>query len=1286
SISDVNGCIRQINQTVSVTVVGAPVIPSFPVLHVCDDNNDGIGCFDLTSTIAAITGGNPNLTLTFHETADDAQNQVNPIVGTTYCNPNPATQTIYVSLINTGAPDCASTAPLQLFVDPVPVAPATIDAYELCDYTLTGDAQEQFDLSTMDAIVANGQTGLAITYYATEQDAIDETNPIGPLYTSGNATVWVRLEYATGCYAVTSFGLIVNPLPDITPYGPVTLCSDGVSNTASFPIAEYSPYISGGVPGTAVSYHLTQQDADDDVNPLESPYVTDDTVIYVRLENVDTDCATTTTLTLQVEEGPSINTSPTPLERCDPNNDGFEVFDLNLATADILGGIVPGLTVSYHETPDDAQNNVNPITDPYTNIQQWGQPIYVRVTSDATGCPSFATLNLIVKPTPEANEDADPLQECDPDGDGQAFFDLASSIPNILNGLDATIHTVRFWPTEADYLAGSNEIVGIDAYLSTSTTIYVSVDSSVTQCADLVELELIVNPLPVVPFPVDTITTCDSVTPDDQTEVFDLTMRIPAIVGSQTGMEVTFYRNEADALGHANPIDTPEAYANEVPAVQTIWITVTNVATACESVTTMDIRVEPLPSPILPALDDPRINLCDGNQDGIAEFDLDALIADMQQGDTNITITFHPTQDDADNGVNALSSPYTNDDAFVDTVWVRAVNATTLCERVLPITLNVTPAPVIPAVTPGPLEVCDTLGNTQDGFALFDLTAYEADILAAQTGTGTYTIEYYTSLAAAQDGLLPIINPAQYQGTSGEIWYRIEGSVNDCSNIGSFLIQVNAPLALPVSIGQWSQCDTDPVGPAIATEPFDLTSLPASIAVNFPAVPAGSVVTYYANQSDYLGGTNAIAAADLSAYVNVANAQTIYIEVTNAEGCTSHTTLTLKVLPLPTIVSLTADQDLHICDTDATVGTEEFDLTQNEEYIANNDPNLAFSYYLSLSDAETATSPIADPAHHTSATGSVWVRIEKLPTLDVEGEHCYVIVEMHLFVDELPQVATPTDALPGCAAAGSTTAVFDLTQANAAILVAPQVPANFTFAYYTDATDAANGLNPIADPTAFTGTDGQQVYVVVSNIASDCNSTVVAITLDVQEAAVATQPTAPGTQCADPANGTTHVFDLTAFDAEILGTQDPVQFTIAYYANLADAQANANAIADPANFDTATTIVYAVVTNSLSAAPCRSDIIAIDLTVEPLLQVAIAGEDILCVTYPDLTPIAPGTLLEITGIPDPTQYVYEWYLGGVALGVNAPQYYAQAPGVYTADVVSISQGCLSQTASHTLIL
>ncbi|NMH27126.1 choice-of-anchor L domain-containing protein, partial [Flavobacterium silvaticum] len=40
SISDVNGCIRQINQTVSVTVVGAPVIPSFPVLHVCDDNND----------------------------------------------------------------------------------------------------------------------------------------------------------------------------------------------------------------------------------------------------------------------------------------------------------------------------------------------------------------------------------------------------------------------------------------------------------------------------------------------------------------------------------------------------------------------------------------------------------------------------------------------------------------------------------------------------------------------------------------------------------------------------------------------------------------------------------------------------------------------------------------------------------------------------------------------------------------------------------------------------------------------------------------------------------------------------------------------------------------------------------------------------------------------------------------------------------------------------------------------------------------------------------------------
>ncbi|RYZ55090.1 MAG: T9SS type B sorting domain-containing protein [Sphingobacteriales bacterium] len=1289
SVTDANGCFQAIGQVVSITIVSPPTIPAIAELHVCDDNNDGIGCFDLTATIASITGGDPNLTVSFHETEDDAINNANPIAGTTYCNPNPAQQQIFVNVYYTGAPDCAAQAPVQLFIDPRPVPLNPIPAYTLCDYTTPGDATEEFDLSTMNAAILNGQTGIDVTYYASQDDALVPQNPIGPLYTSGNNTIWVRLENAaSGCFAVSSFQLIVNPLPSITPYGPVTLCSDGVSDTASFPLNEYSNFISGGVPGTAVSYHLTLALAQSGEDPLPSPYVTSDATIYVRLENVATNCEVTTELVLNVEDGPAI-TQPDPLSQCDPNNDGIATFNLTDAVAQITGGIA-GMTVTFHETEFDAQNGVNPIAPAtaYANIEAFEQTIHIRVTSDLTGCPSYATLTLIVKPTPEANENTDPLQECDTDGDAQAFFDLASAIPNILNGLDAAAHSVRFWPTAADAANGTNEIAGIDAYLSVSTTIFVTVSTldADTPCTDTVELELIVNPLPIVPFSITPIITlCDQVTPDDQVEIFDLTSVIPLIVGSQTGLEVTFYRNQADALAGANAITTPAAFANETPAVQTIWITVTSVATGCQALTTMDIRVEPLPSPILPALDDPRTNLCDANQDGYAEFDLDALILDMQQGvpPAQMVITFHETQEDAENGANAVSSPYVNDVPFTDTIYIRALNTETGCQRVLALTLNVTPAPVIPAtLTPSPLETCDTLGDDQDGIATFDLTVYESQILAAQTAPGSYTVEYFTSLAAAQDGTLPIINPAQYQGTTGEIWYNVVGSTNECFNTGSFLIQVNAPLDVPVSLGIWSACDDQPLASGILTLPWDLTNLPATLAI--PNLPGDAVVTFYPSPALAQQGTGAIPAGDLTAFVNTSNAQTIGISIVTAQGCISYTTLTLKVLPPPTVVTLTQDQDLHECDTDATPGTEEFDLTVNEEFMANNDTDLVFSYYLTQEDAEVPVNPIAIPTQHTSATGSVWVRAERPSSSDVDGEFCHVIQELKLFVDELPLVIATPLTLPGCAAAGSPTAVFDLTGLNDQILLAPQDPANYTFTYYTDAALTSE----ISNPAAYTGTDLQDIWVVVSNIATDCNSVSAQLILDVQEAAVATQPEDPAAICADAAStdGTTHVFDLTLLDAEIIGTQDPVQFTIAYFATIEDAIDHINPIATPAAYEAATGSVFAVVTNTASAAPCRSAIIEIPLVVEPLLQVAIAGENILCVTYPDLTPIAPGTLLEVTGVANPADYTFEWYLDGAALGVTTPTYYAQAAGDYTVNVISNSLNCVSTTAVHTITL
>jgi len=101
-----------------------------------------------------------------------------------------------------------------------------------------------------------------------------------------------------------------------------------------------------------VSYHETLADAQNNVNPLASPYANVDPflqTVYVRLTDIATGCYSTTTLLLIVQDSPLIN-DPQPLVVCDVDNDGFAVFDLTQAEPDILGSLNPlDYTISYYE-------------------------------------------------------------------------------------------------------------------------------------------------------------------------------------------------------------------------------------------------------------------------------------------------------------------------------------------------------------------------------------------------------------------------------------------------------------------------------------------------------------------------------------------------------------------------------------------------------------------------------------------------------------------------------------------------------------------------------------------------------------------------------------------------------------------------------------------------------------------------------------------------------------------------------------------------------------------------
>ncbi|MGQ3235100.1 MAG: hypothetical protein ACT6R6_18630, partial [Flavobacterium sp.] len=230
--------------------------------------------------------------------------------------------------------------------------------------------------------------------------------------------------------------------------------------------------------------------------------------------------------------------------------------------------------------------------------------------------------------------------------------------------------------------------------------------------------ELIVNPLPVANAPVP-YTLCDYNDPGDEQEVFDLNTKIDEIIttadGPQSGIITTFYHSYDDAVAGINFIQDPEAYTNN-GAVETIFVKVEVEETGCYRIVLLDVRVEPLPVLVPPTADE--LTVCDTTGLGIGVFDLDALVEDMVNGAPDLDVSFHLTNQDAIDNVNAIpnTDAYQNVDPFLQFLYVRVENTVTGCTNAVPLqlTLVVSPAPMAPEDLEDLVQCDDTDNNGQD--------------------------------------------------------------------------------------------------------------------------------------------------------------------------------------------------------------------------------------------------------------------------------------------------------------------------------------------------------------------------------------------------------------------------------------------------------------------------------------------------------------------------------------------------------------------------------------------
>ncbi|QCE43095.1 T9SS type B sorting domain-containing protein [Psychroserpens sp. NJDZ02] len=1212
--------------------------------------------------------------------------------------------TILYIYIETGtAPNnCIDESSFDITITNTPVADAPLDVQACDSYILP-------------PLSANNN------YYT----AIDGPDGVGALVAEGTEITSTRTLYVysetntlpNNCFDENSVLITINLSPVANTVDDMILCEIDANQTEIFDLSSNDATVSNGQDDTVVTYYNSLSDAEAGTSVILNPNAYENTsnpeTIYVRLENGLSGCYDTTTLDLIVNNSGALVPSSS-LTFCDPDSDGFGIFNLSDSEAEITGAAA-GVEISYHETLSDAALDVNPFTGAYNNIVVNNQVIHVRVENMNNGCLTVIPLNLIVNPTPQIT-DPSALEVCDNDADGIASFDLELNNPEILNQLDTdttndlatTDYTITYYTTAADAAVPQNGIATPNAFTNTTVymqTIWVVITDNANGCSTTTTMDLIVNPLPVLvqPTPLELCNATDL--PGEVAtlaqEEFTLEDANAQILNGQTGITLTHYFTQAgaDNATVADQIFSP--YTNTANA-QTVYVRAEDNVTGCISTITLNLRVNPTPSP---EANPSALIECDIDNDGLALFDLDSQTVSILNGEPGVSISYHETESDATEGINLLTSPYTNVVLNNQNVYVRAENDITGCFTIVILPLEVQPSPVVPA-TIDDYVVCD---DNNDGFNQFDFdTVMSPQILGTQN-PADFTLTYHTTALNAESGNSPIVNTGNYTNATNPqtIYIRLVSNTNGCVTTGQFEIRVDFPpvLVQPTPLAICDELDANYYENNDDMATFDLT-------LKDDEITAGDVswiVAYYVTQADAQADVNVI--ADPTMYTNMmvganpANPQTVYVRVTDSNtGCFSFTTLTIRVLPNPT--PLENPDNIELCDDVAIVGPNDlieiFDLTQDATVILNgeginpSDPRH-LSYYTDLDNALMGTTPIADPTMHSNedptnpgvaiTPQTIYVRVTNgTDETGTSGTGCYTIVSFDIIVNPLPEVS-PIEDYIYCELFSDGQYGFDLVSKTDEIL-GTQSATDFTLTFY-----AADGTT-IGNPSSYTNaTNPEIISVDITNNLTGCIART-SFSIEVQEGAQANPDMTPIVYelCDDnmETDGDTTndsvQFDLVSQNPDVLDGQDPANYIVSYYATQADADASINPL--PLLYENIINpqVIYVRVDNdtmiddgsgtgtTVDTSICY-ETAELTLQVNPLPEVELEASYILCINT-NGTEVVSAPIIE-TGL-NTTDYTFEWFLESVIIpGETGSSLEPTQGGNYTVIVTDVSSSSVT---------
>ena len=160
--------------------------------------------------------------------------------------------------------------------------------------------------------------------------------------------------------------------------------------------------ITNNEPNRGIKYYENLTDAENEENQILNTTNYNNTsnpqTIIASVINLDSGCRAYAEVTLEVS---ITNSNDTLLNGCDTDDiqDGIGEFTLSDADASILQGLPSELTVTYHETYENALSKLFILQNNYTNTVPYNQTIYARV-EDGFNCYGISEVDLEVFPSP----------------------------------------------------------------------------------------------------------------------------------------------------------------------------------------------------------------------------------------------------------------------------------------------------------------------------------------------------------------------------------------------------------------------------------------------------------------------------------------------------------------------------------------------------------------------------------------------------------------------------------------------------------------------------------------------------------------------------------------------------------------------------------------------------------------------------------------------------------------------------------------------------------------------